>query len=385
MKQAKQQSQDLRQTDEFLTAIMKPGYVEKEKVTKPSLESSAHRQMNGRPKVPRVDSFSRFSDPPAPPPQQPLPEKPDAPPRSGSDSFPPLKRSDSDKPKSVSASSPVSRDSSQILNLIEALSTAKREIDTQGLHIKELKDLLDQERTARETAEERVKTLEAHPALNVDNAIAEGDLDKSLENESTIKLEDGLLEESAEQPNGLVVLPDVSSAPDAGQSEASTEINTTELQRRLDTMMEEMEHMRKQVASFKDRAEKAEHESIHSRQSLAEMIETVRRERAEQNATATTPQPKSEPQKHDLGKTSPMPLTSVENGTAETKSGETLVRFDPAKSKSKELDAATTAIAAQWNRRNFLEEASPYASMFGVVLLGVGLMAYLNGWQKLDK
>src|SRR3569623_302896 len=116
LKQAKQQSQDLRQTDEFLTAIMKPGYAEKEKVTKPaSFESNGPRHLNGRPKKPRVDSFSRFSDPPAPPPQQPLPEKPDAPPRHGSDSFSPLKRSDTDKPKSFPTSSPVSRDSSQIL------------------------------------------------------------------------------------------------------------------------------------------------------------------------------------------------------------------------------------------------------------------------------
>lgn len=382
MKQAKQQSQDLRQTDDFLAAIMKPGYAEKEKLTKPPLESSAHRHMNGRPKVPRVDSFSRFSDPPAPPPQQPLPEKPDTPPRSGSDAFSPLKRSDSDKPKAVSASSPVSRDSSQILNLIEALSTAKREIDTQGVHIKELKDLLHQERTARETAEERVKKLETPPTLENEIAIPEGDLgDQSVENDSKIKLDDGVLEESAEQTNGLIVLPEASNTSDAGQTEPSSNINTMELQRRLDTMMEEMEEMRKQVTSFKERAEKAEDESTHSRQSLTEMIETLRRERAEKNSIRA-PQPKSDMQEHDSGMTS---SKSTENGTAETKPGETVTQFDPVTSKSKELDAATTAIAAQWNRRNFLEEASPYASMFGVVLLGVGLMAYLNGWQKLDK
>ncbi|KAJ5156066.1 hypothetical protein N7492_008869 [Penicillium capsulatum] len=385
LKQAKQQSQDLRQTDDFLTAIMKPGYAEKEKVTKPSLESSAHRQMNGRPKVPRVDSFSRFSDPPAPPPQQPLPEKPDAPSRSGSDPFSPLKRSDSDKPKAVSAGSPVSRDSSQILTLIEALSTAKREIDTQGVHIKELKDLLHQERTARETAEERVRKLEAQPALDNEHTITEADTgDKSLENDSKIKLENGVPEAPAEQPNGLTAPAEASKAPDTEQTDASTNIKTMELQNRLDTMMKEMEEMRKHVASVEGRAEKAEEDASHSRQSLAEMIETLHRERAERDSTAA-PQLKSEPQECESGKTPSMPLASTKNGTAEPQSGETAPCVDPVTSKGKDLDTGTTAIAAQWNRHKFLEEASPYASMFGVVLLGVGLMAYLNGWQKLDK
>lgn len=76
----------------------------------------------------------------------------------------------------------------------------------------------------------------------------------------------------------------------------------------------------------------------------------------------------------------------MENGTAELKvGGPSAQHFDPATPKSKELDAAATALAKQWHRRKFMEEASPYASMLGVVLLGVGLMAYLNGWQKMDK
>jgi hypothetical protein len=139
---------------------MKPGYAEKEKLIKPSpLENNAHRQMNGRPKMPRVDSFSRFSEPPAPPPQQPLPEKPDALSRSASESFSPLKRSDTEKPKSGTGS-PVSRDSSQILNLIEALSSAKREIETHGTRVKELENLLFQEQAARKLAEDKVNELE---------------------------------------------------------------------------------------------------------------------------------------------------------------------------------------------------------------------------------
>jgi hypothetical protein len=32
-----------------------------------------------------------------------------------------------------------------------------------------------------------------------------------------------------------------------------------------------------------------------------------------------------------------------------------------------------------------LLQSAPYASILGVVLIGVGLMTYLNSWQKLEK
>lgn len=375
LKQAKQQSQDLRQTDEFLAAILKPGYVEKERATKPSpLESSGPRQLNGRPKMPRVDSFSRFSEPPAPPPSQPLPEKPDA--------FSPLKRSDTEKPKSASTSSPVARDSSQILNLIEALSTARKEIDTQGARVKELEELLRQERLARESAEERVKNLEMRSALDDMSAKSAKETGASPGHEPKIK-QDGQDEEIVAKPNGSILPSEISKTPDAEQSESSAEVTTSQMQRRLDTMMEQMEEMRKQMASFKERAEKAEDESSETRKSLAEMIETLRKERAEKGQVSATA-PDSKPESHGLD-----PLKTIsghpvvtENGAAELKvGGSPAQQFE----KSKDLDAAATAFVKQWHRRKFMEEASPYASMFGVVLLGVGLMAYLNGWQKLDK
>lgn len=375
LKQAKQQSQDLRQTDQFLAAILKPGYLEREKAAKPSpLENNGPRQLNGRPKMPRVDSFSRFSEPPAPPPSQPLPEKPD--------SFPPLKRSDSDKPKSASTSSPVTRDSSQILNLIEALSTARKEIDTQGARVKELEELLRQERAARESAEERAKKLETRSALDDGAAKLVREAGASAEPEPEIK-EERRNEEIIAKPNGSVLPSEVSKPPDAEQSESSSEVNTSQMQHRLETMMEQMEEMRKQMASFKERAEKAEDESSETRKSLAEMIETLRHERAERDrATATALDSKSEARAQDPLKTISGHPALMENGTAELKvGGSSAQHFE----KSKELDAAATAFVKQWHRRKFMEEASPYASMFGVVLLGVGLMAYLNGWQKLDK
>ncbi|CAI7598376.1 unnamed protein product [Penicillium manginii] len=380
LKQAKQQSQDLRQTDDFLTAIRQPGYAEKERLNKPSpLEGNPSRQLNGRPKMPRVDSFSRFSDPPAPPPQQPLPEKPDAPPRSGSESFSPLKRSDTDKAKSMSTSSPVSRESSQILSLIEALSIAKREIDTQGTRIKELEDLLREEKTARESAEDKAKKLET-PTPAEEEIKTEKAHQEALEEGLFVKQEqDGV--NSTGEPNGTILCSEVPSLPENKEAEFSAKAHAEQLQRRLDTMAGEMEEMRKQMASFRERAETAEDETVQSRKSLAEMIETLRQERIEK-AAATATEVKTDGSNDDPTKSIFDHSILTENGVAEI--GTPAQNFDPGSVKSQEEDP-TSNVTTSLQRRQYLEEASPYASIFGVVLLGVGLMAYLNGWQKLDK
>ncbi|KAF3386945.1 hypothetical protein F1880_000443 [Penicillium rolfsii] len=383
LKQAKQQSLDLRQTDEFLSALIKPGYSDKEKASKPSpLESSGPRQLNGRPKMPRVDSFSRFSEPPAPPPQQPLPEKPDAPPRGGLDSFSPLKRSDTDKPRSASSNSPISRDSSQVLALLESLSTTKRELETQGTRIKELEDLLRQEKAARESAEEKVKKLEMTSFSEKTEDVvvpAERDVAASLTPESLVDQELDLSKTSV-QTNGSNLPSEVAVASDSKKGEFSTEV---QLQRRLDSVMKQMDEMSKQMAAFKERAEKTDNENVGLRQSLAEMIETIRKERAEKASSAVTDS-KSHTQAHDSSKNISGLAGLAENGAVASKTGDSSVDCFESTSKRPELDAASTAIA-QWQRRHYLEEASPYASMLGVVLLGVGLMAYLNGWQKMDK
>lgn len=280
-------------------------------------------------------------------------------------------------------SSPVSRDSSQILNLIEALSSAKREIDTQGARVKELETLVLQERAARESAEEKVKNLEMHLTPQVNGVVKSED--SPAEQESAVKdeFEDS---EGAQKLNGSIFPSEASPAPDAHLPEPTAAVDTTQLEHRLETMMQEMEQMRKQMASFKDRAEKAEVENVESRASLAEMIETLRRERAEK-ALVTTPGSKSDPQGHDQSKTTTGQAPPIENGTVEPdkKGGSSVQPLDPASADGKEMDAAATAMATAWRRRQFLHDTSPYASMVGVVLLGVGIMAYLNGWQRLEK
>ncbi|KAL4751569.1 hypothetical protein BDW72DRAFT_173265 [Aspergillus terricola var. indicus] len=369
MKQAKQQQQELRQTDEFLTGLMKSGAAEKEKQKHSPSDSISSRQVNGRPKMPRVDSFSRFSEPPAPPPQQPLPEKPDALPRNGVDAISPLKRTDTEKPKMSAGSSPVSRESSQILSLIEALSSAKRELDTQGARVKELEQLLLQERLARESAEQKAKSLELFSAKGPERPSAptqesqEDGLPENADHETTVNKSDSqLIDGPTVQEPG----------------HAPAEDQTEKLQRRLETMMEDMEAMRKQLSSYKERAEKAEAETGEARKSLAEMVETLRKERP------VVRDRKSESPLRDtkiVDDSSPVDDEStraVNHSEADSQDAASLPR-------SKGADTGTELATQPHKRLDAVEQASPLASMLGVVLLGVGLMAYLNGWQKMDK
>ncbi len=53
------------------------------------------------------------------------------------------------------------------------------------------------------------------------------------------------------------------------------------------------------------------------------------------------------------------------------------------KAVSAALGRKTTPASGERSRtQEQLVQSAPYASILGVVLLGVGMMAYLNGWQK---
>jgi maltooligosyltrehalose synthase len=147
----------------------------------------------------------------------------------------------------------------------------------------------------------------------------------------------------------------------------------SQLQQRLDTMVTELVEMKQQVENFKQRAEKAEGETVEVRKSLAEMIATLRRERLAAQAKGTRSKDGlSVADLHDLATSEETSLTdsAVHHG------------LDPAD--MKELENAVTALTQQ-RRHHLLENSTPYASILGVVLLGVGIMAYLNGWQKIER
>ena len=167
-KAAKQQSLDLQRAAQYIDSILT---VEPPVRRESSQKSSPVERPRGVSSL--KDSLkARFSDPPAPPPQAPLPEKPDIAHRMTSSVDLPmqalLRRSDTERPKYGSPNSSPVRGASldqgssgssalQIASLSEALNAAKKEMEAQNLRLREAEDLLIQERVKREDAEDRAR------------------------------------------------------------------------------------------------------------------------------------------------------------------------------------------------------------------------------------
>ena len=185
MRAARLQTNDLGRADNFFGALLSKESIKDAEKPQAS-ESFKSPQSNGGSISVRSDAKNRFSDPPAPPPQQPLPEKPDVTRSSPSDPSPPsLKRGTTERARSGTGLSPTSEESSsQILTLVEALASAKKEIDSQSARMRDLEEMLQKERQARELAEELAKQLELQSSLSKANGHGESSTDGSILNDT---------------------------------------------------------------------------------------------------------------------------------------------------------------------------------------------------------
>lgn len=372
-------------------------------------------QTNGVPQPVQLDAISPFSQPPAPPPQQPLPEKPDMPRYNIADSIPvySLKRSNTEKPTS-GLNSPTKPElpSSQILSLVEALSTAKREIDSQGDRVKHLEVLLRRERKARESAEERARSLlegrHASPDGGQEQPVEMATLEPPAEplEQAKSHLSNGCDAEREEKaaPNPPVspINPSTFTIKNSEESHRDTDsanASTSRLQEKLDLMVKEMNEMRLAMEGYKRRAEGAELE----RKGLAEMVEQIRASNSNPSngnaATVATASNDDISLQSSVAKKPSSHLTSPDQNASSSSPPSTAAPQRPQNSPPSG-DAATnnmrelhrtlsTALQArQWGRDGSGElamQSAPYVSMVGVVLIGVGIMTWLNGWQKVDR
>ena len=426
LKQAKQQSQDLHRTGDFFTTLLtlNPG----DEMPKPPEGRIAQepKQSNGiSPLAPFMDAVSPFSQPPAPPPQQPLPEKPDVARLASSDSInqPYLRRTETERPSSFS-NSPTRPEShpSQILSLVEALNMAKKEIDSQGDRVKQLETLLKHEKKARESAEERARRLIAgrfnegddKQDGNIEHDAFEPPLDELREAGSEIGSDISLVSNDDQSQTTVTSTPSESPEQLHRQTE-SVDASTSRLQERLDQMVREMDQMKAQMERYKRRAEGAETE----RASLVEMIEKIRADTASEatftNGNIVRPLNHT-PLKHPIGAISAIQHTShtsgLWNGTSSspsspssslhnrkrpngtiTSTAETTEKEPPSSMQALERSMTATLhsymagdATAQGRRgREVAMQSAPYVSMVGVVLIGVGIMTWLNGWQKVER
>lgn len=379
MRNARQQAQDLSRTSKFLDALVSNEDIKNQE--KPELPDLPKPPVaNGQPLSFRSDAKTRFSDPPAPPPQQPLPEKPDSARSNGDPAS--LKRSTTERPTKLGSSntSPVRQDNlSQIIQLTEALNSAKREIDGQTAKMRDLEEMLQKEREAREAAEQLAKRLEddaqsrangsAHPAV-----------------------EDSTLEEAFEPP-AEASGGDAKSPTDNGTVHPEAKEDRTKfLQSQIDNMLSEMRELKEQVDMYKKQAEQATSERDADRKTLAEMVRQIREKDEEAAAlkAAAEARTRSKSNGRDRGSTvtarEQSRGRSVSNRAERSTAGLDRIEEDtlddkPTLSRANTITPTPRSPSKRGVQEQVIMESIPYASMFGVVLLGMGLMAYINGWQ----
>jgi len=353
MKLAMQQSQDLaraRQTIEHMLG----GKGE-------SPKSNSERSRSS-PSKSRLDMRAHFSEPPAPPPQAPLPEKPDVA-RALADPLirPLLRRDDTALPNSSNRSPTRTDHSGDILRLCEELKLAKGELSNQSEKMTRLESELASERTARESAEERATRLERRDSPTNDS-------------------------ERARQ---------------ASEDISPTSFAPPGLQSQLDRLRASMDEMKQQMEAYRQRAESAESERDEARQSLAEMVEQKRKENAQANRSrspsktlksgsrpaAQVDEQTGEANGHIIAPqpNSPTSETLLERAGIE---GGRPITLEQARIMtqllSQEVLQAKQAGGAD-NRSLAAHYGTPYGSAVAVVVAGFLLMTWINGWPKVER
>jgi hypothetical protein len=395
MRNARLQANDLGRAEVFFNTLLSKEDLkgderekEKEKVKEKDKENvlvePKHPQINGGPLPFKIDTKPRFSDPPAPPPQQPLPEKPDVIRAHAFDPTSPLlKRTSTERPRSVpnvssnTNGSPIKHEStSQIVSLVEALANAKKEIDAQNNRMRDLEDMLQKEREARETAEGRAKRLELESIGIKMNGFAKGGAEGNIVEEAFNPPAESFIEEVKSTSLG-----ETSSSPDA------VEASTAKLQENLELMMVEMREMKERMEEFRHRAITAEAERDTSRKTLAEMVEKIRTDELARRSTSTERARSSSTGKETADTTF---SNGVINGKANTSPEKASLINSDAPDRGGDKVGVDNSLALALSQPpgdhdQLLYHSTPYASMLGVVLIGMGLMAYMNNWQKVER
>lgn len=267
-------------------------------------------------------------------------------------------------------------------NLSEALTSAKKEIESQGVRLRDLEALLTEERRAREDAEERANRLERESLKEREvpqTVQANGDMHKP--------------EIAPEAEQKQIYEPENSSSPDSA---------TARLQQRLETMMSEMNEMKQQMERYRERAETAEAD----RKSLAEMIENIRHDNAKKASKEAKRRSRSDSElareaassrldgSEEADEAEEGEITIIKENDVDDDGASALLRrvgvqngrpvdhaaaADPAKS--------SHALATRLPNRNELALAhgAPAVSILTVVALGVAVMAWLNQYPRVER
>jgi hypothetical protein len=328
------------------------------------------------------DLKARFSELPLnPPPQGPLPEKP-----SDFPNQPLLRRAESEKPK---ASSPQvstfnifdQSSNSQITALAAALDSVKKDYENQGKKIRDLQDLLVQERVRASQAEARAHQLEN---LNIEKA-----LPVKKEEQNVTPIEDEANSEIGTKQK----------APSSANESA-----TTKLQQRLDLVLAELQQVKENSELWRHEKEKAEKERDQERKerlSFMEMIEAQRKIEKENIARRS----RSRSRRRNRSKSGSSKALSDPSVTKAISSNKTdnedlderrdsLSTPSPGSPRQSlftngHADPTLQILDGKggtvYFERSHLIHAAPYISAMSVVLIGVAVMTLVNHMSRGEK
>lgn len=179
------------------------------------------------------------------------------------------------------------------------------------------------------------------------------------------------------------------SAEDTSQSTKDIDDSTSQLQARLDLMVKEMDDLKMLMESYRQRAEDAE----EGKRSLSEMVESIRAGRDFKSVLPATKEKDSTLLGNgDVHKAADSKATTRPKGENRSSSSSHLHHQMPngtaaIEDMHRELEKTVSNVLQQQRQWGGTEEggrmvqSAPYVSMIGVVLIGVGIMTWLNGWQ----
>lgn len=368
MRNARLQTNELEKTHEFLGSLLDMNIIGQSDrpIVNEAIKPSAF--LNN---MTRSEPTNCFSAPPAPPPQQPLPEKPDfARYNDYQSQASHIKQANIEPSTSVSGISQARTGTlGQVMSLMEALSVSKKEIESQNLKVRDLEELLIKEKKAREQAEEIAKQLELESETRRNGLLTVSLNQSEKENEfqpytqfpkqiSHIKTEASSLSPSTKT--------------EVHNSESSDSMDTC-----LETIFAEIGELNENFATCNVHTEAATVNRNVDQKTLAEMVEEIRHDHAKRNKLSLD----------ELGFSDNCSGESIllnKNRTDINMNQQGLKQTFKAQSPSNNEVLSTTGNLVKNN--NYSEPllthyTAPFASMLGIVLIGVGIMSYLNGWH----
>ena len=280
---------------------------------------------------------------------------------------------------------------------MEALKIKTHELDSKSDYIKSLELDLAREKKARENAERRAVTLSdqsvALDEQDNDGVITEQVREPPLDSMELMKqdMPNGHVGDIDDR-NGLSRSTSMSTITDKEDMDHDIESSSclaSRLQAQLDLQNKEMNEMKILMESYRQRTTEAE----EGRRSLAEMVENIRAGRDPESvfpiangmdsAVVNDNDPKS-----STGSTQPLRLRNSNRTSSSSQSSHPQPNGSATMGHiHREIEKTVSNVLQQhqqWGssgESGRLVQSAPYVSMVSVVLIGVGLMTWLNGWQ----